>query len=123
MQRYLLETVLSLCRVASLRPNIPEMDVGQHDDRTLWYLLIAGCQDKRLPRIPGRAHARLGLPLEECRQEPSRPYEKATNERGDPGLSHVPISRVFRNMEVVTNVNWLSNAYYKRWKARPARPT
>ena len=56
------------------------------------------------------------LPLEERRQDPSRPYEKATDDHGEPGLLHVPTGKFFYNMEIVTIEKRLSNGYYKRPK-------
>lgn len=56
------------------------------------------------------------LPLEERRMDPSRPYEKATDDHGEPGLVHVASGKFFYNMEVVTIEKRLSNGYYKRPK-------
>ena len=56
------------------------------------------------------------LPLEERRQDPSRPYEKGTDEHGEPGLLHVATGKFFYNMEIVTIEKRLSNGYYKRPK-------
>ena len=54
------------------------------------------------------------LPLEERRQDPLRPYEKAKDDRGEPGLLHVASGKFFYNMEIVTIEKRLSNGYYKR---------
>ena len=54
------------------------------------------------------------LPLEERRSDPSRPYEKATDDHGEPGLIHVATGKFYYNMEIVTIEKRLSNGYYKR---------
>ena len=56
------------------------------------------------------------LPLEQRRLDPSRPYEKATDDHGEPGLIHVASSKFFYNLEIVTIERRLSNGYYKRPK-------
>ena len=54
------------------------------------------------------------LPLEERRLDPSRPYEKATDDHGEPGLVNVATGKFFYNLEIVTIEKRLSNGYYKR---------
>ena len=56
------------------------------------------------------------LPPEERRFDPSRPYERATDEHGEPGLLHVATAKFFYNLEIVTIEKRLSNGYYKRPK-------
>ena len=56
------------------------------------------------------------LPLEERRMDPSRLYERATNDHGEPGLVHKATGKFFYNMEIVTIEKRLSNGYYKRPK-------
>jgi len=54
------------------------------------------------------------LPPDERRLDPSRPYEKATDDHGEPGLVHVATGKFFYNLEIVTIEKRLSNGYYKR---------
>ena len=56
------------------------------------------------------------LPLDERHLDPSRPYEKATDDHGEPGLVHVATGKFFYNLEIVTIEKRLSNGYYKRPK-------
>ena len=54
------------------------------------------------------------LPQEERALDPSRPYEKATDDHGEPGLIHLATGKFFYNLEIVTIEKRLSNGYYKR---------
>ena len=54
------------------------------------------------------------MPSEERRLDPSRPYEKGTDDHGEPGLIHVATGKFFYNIEIVTIEKRLSNGYYKR---------
>lgn len=54
------------------------------------------------------------LPAEERRLDPSRPYEKGTDDHGEPGLVHIATGKFFYNLEIVTIEKRLSNGYYKR---------
>lgn len=56
------------------------------------------------------------LPPEERQQDPSRPFEKATDDRGEPGLINQASGKFYYNMEIVTIEKRLSNGYYKRPK-------
>ena len=56
------------------------------------------------------------LPLEERQPDPSRPFEKATDDHGEPGLINQATGKFFYNMEIVTIEKRLSNGYYKRPK-------
>lgn len=54
------------------------------------------------------------LPLEERGMDPARPYEKAIDDHGEPGLTHIQSGKFFYNLEIVTIEKRLSNGYYKR---------
>ena len=54
------------------------------------------------------------LPSEQRHLDQSRPYEKATDDHGEPGLIHVATGKFFYNLEIVTIEKRLSNGYYKR---------
>ncbi|KAF6230221.1 hypothetical protein HO133_004561 [Letharia lupina] len=56
------------------------------------------------------------LPPEERQPDPSRPFEKATDDHGEPGLINEASGKFFYNMEIVTIEKRLSNGYYKRPK-------
>ncbi|KAL6715686.1 TAT-binding protein-like protein 7, AAA ATPase [Lecanora helva] len=56
------------------------------------------------------------LPREQRHLDPSRPYEKATDDHGEPGLIHVATGKFYYNLEIVTIERRLSNGYYKRPK-------
>lgn len=56
------------------------------------------------------------LPPEERQPDPSRPFEKATDDHGEPGLINQASGKFFYNMEIVTIEKRLSNGYYKRPK-------
>ena len=56
------------------------------------------------------------LPLDERQLDPSRPFEKATDDHGEPGLINQASGKFFYNMEIVTIEKRLSNGYYKRPK-------
>ncbi|CAD6593795.1 MAG: hypothetical protein ASARMPREDX12_008096 [Alectoria sarmentosa] len=56
------------------------------------------------------------LPPEERQPDPSRPFEKATDDHGEPGLNNQASGKFFYNMEIVTIEKRLSNGYYKRPK-------
>ena len=79
---------------------------GVIDDNQIGYLY-----DEEDPNIVS-----TDLPLEERRLDPSRPYEKATDDHGEPGLVHIATGKFFYNLEIVTIEKRLSNGYYKRPK-------
>ena len=56
------------------------------------------------------------LPPEERQPDPSQPFEKATDHRGEPGLINQVSGKFYYNMEIVTIEHRLSNGYYKRPK-------
>lgn len=56
------------------------------------------------------------LPHAERSRDQYRPYEKARDDHGEPGLKEVSSGRFFYNMEIVTIEKRLSNGYYKRPK-------
>lgn len=56
------------------------------------------------------------LPHAERNRDEFRPYEKAKDNHGEPGLREVSTGRFFYNMEIVTIEKRLSNGYYKRPK-------
>lgn len=56
------------------------------------------------------------LPPEERQSDPSRPFEKAADDHGEPGLINPASGKFFYNMEIVTIEKRLSNGYYKRPK-------
>jgi len=56
------------------------------------------------------------LPLEERGMDSPRPYEKAKDDHGEPGLLQVATGKFIYNMETVTIEKRLSNGYYKRPK-------
>ncbi|KAL8763104.1 MAG: hypothetical protein Q9184_000997 [Pyrenodesmia sp. 2 TL-2023] len=56
------------------------------------------------------------LPHAERSRDQYRPYEKARDHHGEPGLREVSSGRFFYNMEIVTIEKRLSNGYYKRPK-------
>ena len=56
------------------------------------------------------------LPLEERRMDPTRPYERASDDHGEPGLLERETGRFFYNLEINTIEKRLSNGYYKRPK-------
>lgn len=56
------------------------------------------------------------LPPEERQPDPSRPFEKAADDHGEPGLINQASGKFFYNMEIVTIEKRLSNGYYKRPK-------
>ena len=56
------------------------------------------------------------LPLEDRQPDPLRPFEKSTDDRGEPGLVNQATGKFFYNMEIVTIEKRLSNGYYKRPK-------
>lgn len=56
------------------------------------------------------------LPPEERQPDPLRPFEKATDDHGEPGLINQASGKFFYNMEIVTIEKRLSNGYYKRPK-------
>lgn len=56
------------------------------------------------------------LPPEQRQPDPSRPFEKATDDHGEPGLINQASGKFFYNMEIVTIEKRLSNGYYKRPK-------
>lgn len=56
------------------------------------------------------------LPEAARQQITLRPYEKGTDDHGEPGLIEQATGRFFYNMEIVTIEKRLSNGYYKRPK-------
>lgn len=52
--------------------------------------------------------------IEQQRQLEYRPFEKATDDHGEPGLKQVATGKFFYNLETVTIEKRLSNGYYKR---------
>lgn len=56
------------------------------------------------------------LSPEQRQQDLSRPYEKAKDEHGVPGLKETGTGNFFYNLEIVTIEKRLSNGYYKRPK-------
>ena len=56
------------------------------------------------------------LPHEQRRQDHFRPFEKGTDDHGEPGLLESATGKFFYNLEIVTIEKRLSNGYYKRPK-------
>ncbi|KAL8738612.1 MAG: hypothetical protein Q9181_000608 [Wetmoreana brouardii] len=56
------------------------------------------------------------LPRDERSRDQFRPYEKGSDDHGEPGLVEVATGKFFYNMEIVTIEKRLSNGYYKRPK-------
>lgn len=88
-----------------IRPKYRKFRLGILDQRLISYLL-----DDDDPEL-----VTSDLPEEQRRLE-NRPYEKSTDDHGEPGLKEVATGKFYYNMDITTIEKRLSNGYYKRTK-------
>ncbi|KAI9789873.1 MAG: hypothetical protein M1835_001382 [Candelina submexicana] len=89
-----------------IRQKHKKFRTGVIDDSSIKYLY-----DEDDPNIVS-----TDLPLEQRQQLLFRPYEKALDDSGVPGLLEVSTNKFYYNLETVTIEKRLSNGYYKRPK-------
>ncbi|KAL9613520.1 MAG: hypothetical protein Q9167_001962 [Letrouitia subvulpina] len=89
-----------------IRVKYKKFRTGVIDESQLWYLY-----EEEDPSI-----LTSDLPLEQRHIDYPRPFEKGTDDHGEPGLVETATRKFFYNMEIVTIEKRLSNGYYKRPK-------